>query len=99
MEKHKPNSEEFITSMQEKMNQLQKDVLYLKEVQKRLHKMVKNSKDLSVYYHSSWIADHQTPQTNKYFEILGQDPLYNLLQEEYSEKMKLLKTLAKDIKV
>lgn len=50
------------------------------------------------YYMSDWIDDYEHFSSDKMYEVLSQDPVFDALQEIHEEKMKLMKQIVKKIR-
>ena len=97
--KHK-NSLARVQQMQAVMDSVAEDLAGIQKFRKKLVSVNKRMKQLSAYYGNDWIKDYELQSEMKELanhEILGQDPLFELITDHYNEMKKLLLVCAKEI--
>lgn len=95
------NSEEreaTIAEMEQLLKQLNQHVEYLTEANKRLKQIDADTKKMETYYFSEWLEDYSHFESKKSYNVLLQDPIYNVLQEIHEEKLKLIKRIVKNLR-
>lgn len=101
MDKHSNyNSEDrepAIQEMENLLNQLNKHVKYLGNVNKQLKKIDADLKKMHRYYDKEWLIDYHNFKSEKRYMVLLQDPIFNTLQDIHEKKIKLLKTIVSKI--
>lgn len=80
------------------LQQCEKDFIRLQEIYKDIQRIESNRKQLEIYYQSEYIKDYETFQnsTEKY-KILNQDSIWNVLSDQYQEKINIVKTIIQSI--
>lgn len=90
--------EQNVAAMQARLEQAQKDIAYLKSVNKAFKKIEKNKKALTGYYYKEWMKDYEkSGEMQQHYQILNQDSLFEAIQDLYYEKLALLKSITKDL--
>lgn len=78
--------------------QCEKDLKKLKKLQKEIKKIEANRKKLNEYYNNQYIKDYDKySNSQKNYRILNQDSIWNVLTDQYNEKIKILKNIIKSI--
>lgn len=78
--------------------QCEKDLKTLKEIHKEIKKIELNRKKLDSYYSNEYPQDYDTYANKKEsYRVLNQDSVWNVLTEQYDEKIKICKTIIKSI--
>ncbi len=88
-----------------RLNKIEKLLLTCEEDSKRLEKIIKEIKKiekkrkrLEDYYNKSYLKDMENKKyAKKSYKILDQDSIWNVLNDDYMNKIKLLKFLVKTI--
>lgn len=82
----------------ELLNQCEKDLKELKKIHKKLRKIENNRKELNKYYNNQYIKDYdEHAKSSNNFRILDQDSIWNVLTDQYNEKIKILKSITKNL--
>ena len=82
-----------IASKQELLQQLEKHVKYLREVNKTLVKIERNVAEMNEYYFGEWMNDYDNFSSDKTYNVLDQDHIHDALYDIHCEKIKLLKKI------
>lgn len=72
----------------------------LKRVQKKLKSIYKNLEDLEDYYGNEWMEDvnfYIKNKIEKNYYSASQDAIWNVTQDHYEMKIKLLKIISKSL--
>ncbi len=78
--------------------QCEKDVKRFDEIILELEKIEKNRKKLEEYYESEYMKDFDNAEKyDRDYAMLDEDSIWNILTDEYQNKIKLLKILANSI--
>lgn len=78
--------------------QCEEDLKKLKNLQKELKKIEVNRKKLNEYYNNQYLKDYDKySNSQKNYKILNQDSIWNVLTDQYNEKIKILKNIIKSI--
>lgn len=87
--------------MEERLIKAEKDLKEIKRFNKRLKEINKNLQKLSNYYHTDWLEDMEAYEkqenSGKSYKMMAQDPIWNVTQEHYEQKVRLIKILANAI--
>lgn len=82
----------------ELLEQCEKDLEVLQEIQERLVSIEATRCLLDEYYRSEYRNDYDaTDKHDGSYRILDQDSIWNVLQSQYQEKIKLIKIITKSI--
>lgn len=95
-EKKKTEKELFFDEMEGRLIQAEKDLKEVKKFAKRIKEINKNLSKLVTYYHTDWLDDYDKyseKKKGKNRKILGQDSIWDVSQEHYEQKIKIMKTL------
>lgn len=82
--------------MEERLLRAKKDLKEVKRFGKRLKEINKNLRKLAVYYHTDWLEDteiYNASDEKANYEMMSQDAIWNVTQDHYEQKLRLLKTL------
>lgn len=78
--------------------QCENDFKRLQQIHKEIKKIESNRKKLNEYYNNQYLKDYdELSKLSKNYRILNQDSIWNVLTDQYNQKIKLLKTLTKSI--
>lgn len=78
--------------------QCEKDLKKLRSFEKEFKTIEANRKALEKYYSTSYLKDYEKHQKNpENIRVLDQDSIWNVLSNQYNEKIKLLKVVMKSI--
>lgn len=78
--------------------QCEKDLKKLKAFQKELKKIEKNRIALDEYYKNQYDKDYEKhSNSDSNYRILNQDSIWNVISDQYYEKIKLLKSITKSL--
>lgn len=88
--------------MDERLLQAEKEVKEVIKFRKRLKEISKNMNVLQDFYQSEdWLTDretlHEHLNENEHYLSAGEDPIWNVAQDFYQEKIKLLQQVAKEL--
>ncbi|WP_434353935.1 hypothetical protein VH441_02600 [Psychrobacter sp. HD31] len=91
----------MMTKLAEKehlLNQCEADLLRIQAIRDELRVIEANRKALEVYYTQEYAADYDNLQdTNQHFRVLDQDSIWNVLDDQYREKIGLVKDIVRSI--
>lgn len=90
----------IFTEMDKRTKQAEQDFEALLDFAKRFKTMQKNLSVLQKYYTSDWmedVAQFEKKVQGASFYSIGEDPIWNVTQDFYFEKIKLIKTLANSL--
>lgn len=76
--------------------QCEKEAKELREIHKRIKEIEKNLKKLGDYYDNQYLKDFEQFPDEKY-GILDEDSIWNVLTEQYQEKIAISKTIINSI--
>lgn len=80
------------------LTQCEKDLKRLRKIQKEFKAIEVNRKQLDNYYQNHYMADYEKlADTHSGYRILNQDSIWNVLSEQYAEKIKLIKSIIQTI--
>lgn len=83
---------------EELLIQCEKDFKRLQKIHKEIKRIELNRKKLNEYYNNQYLKDYdELSNLSKNYRILNQDSIWNVLTDQYNQKIKLLKTLTKSI--
>lgn len=78
--------------------QCEKDLERMQDIHKEIKKIESNRVELQNYYTNQYIKDIEAPQNKKYnYRILDQDSIWNVLDDQYREKINIVKAIIKSI--
>lgn len=78
--------------------QCEKDLKALKRLHKNIKAIESNRKALDGYYKNHYMADYEKySNSSQNYRVLNQDSIWNVLNDQYFEKIKLLKTIIRSI--
>lgn len=88
--------------MDQRLLQAEKELKEFAKFKKRYNEIAQNMKVLQAFYHSGeWLNGrdilHDHLAEDEYYYCAGEDSIWNVTQDFYNEKVKLLKQLAKDL--
>lgn len=87
-----------INKMEELLIQCEDDFKQLKKIHKKIKKIEKNRKELNAYYRNEYIKDYEEfANAKSNYKVLNQDSVWNVLSDQYNEKIKILKTIINSI--
>lgn len=87
-----------LEKIEEILTECEKDLKELKKIRKKLRKIDTNRKELNKYYNNQYIKDYdEHANSSNNFRILDQDSIWNVLTEQYNEKIKILKSITKNL--
>ena len=87
-----------IKEMEALLVQCEKDLKKLRTIQKEIKTMETNRAKLDKYYRDQYIKDYDKhANSNENYRVLNQDSIWNVLSDQYNEKIKLLKAITKSI--
>lgn len=102
--------EKKVSEYQSLYNEILEDIKYLKEVNKNLPKIEKRMVKMAAYYDKSWLAHSEEVLSDKEayarhkkevkmgtYSILSQDTIWNTMQDERDEIVKILKYISKGL--
>lgn len=76
----------------------EKDLKRLIEISQEIQRIEGNRQKLDVYYKEQYIKDYEAHEHSaKHYRILDQDSVWNVLSEQYQEKIKIVKAIVKTI--
>lgn len=82
------------------IDQATNDLKYLQDFENRYIEIKQNHARLMAYYQDEWMQDVDAFDPNakdEYFACLGQDAIWNVLDDTYRKKLDLLKIIINDI--
>ncbi len=78
--------------------QCETDLKKLKKLQKEFKAIEANRKKLDNYYKNQYMADYnEFADSNVSYRILDQDSVWNVLNDQYYEKIKFIKSIIQTI--
>lgn len=78
--------------------QCEKDLKRIQNIHKEIKRIESNRKELENYYQNQYIKDYEVLENRtKHYKILNQDSIWNVLDEQYQEKIKIVKTIIQSI--
>lgn len=89
-----------LASMDKKLAQAEKDLVYLERFLKRFKKIQKNLDQLENYYFTDWMEDVDTfykDNVDAHCACCGQDSIWNVSQDIYQARVKIVKEVVKGI--
>lgn len=86
-----------IEKMQELMETLEADVLYLKQVLEKLWTIDTRRKEFESYVEEDWYDDYQNNPDLWKYTLLNEDSAYNTIQELYFQKIDILKHISQSL--
>lgn len=90
-----------LSEMDKRTFQAEKDLAVLKEFTKQFEALQNNLSILQNYYHSGeWLKDTEklsAQSKNEHFYSASQDAIWNVSQEIYTEKIKILQLLVNSL--
>lgn len=87
-----------IDKMEELLIQCEDDFKQLKKIYKKIKMIEKNRKKLNAYYRNEYIKDYEAfANAKSNYKVLNQDSIWNVLSDQYNEKIKILKTVINSI--
>ncbi len=93
--KYDIKARESILEEKEKLyNKLRKHLDELVKFNRKLKEIDKALSSMTDYYSNEWLEDYANFKSDKHFDILSQDLIYNTLQDIHIQKIKILKTIA-----
>ncbi|MDD3787831.1 MAG: DUF4298 domain-containing protein [Petrimonas sp.] len=76
----------------------EQDLKKIKQFHKELKQMEVNRKALDDYYKNQYMQDYEKhSDSSKDSRVIDQDSIWNVLSDQYNEKINLLKTIIKSI--
>lgn len=83
---------------EELLNECEKDLKKLKNIRKEIKRIESNRKKLDAYYRNGYLKDYDNPKNKtEHYRILNQDSIWNVLTDQYEEKIKILKNVIKSV--
>lgn len=87
-----------IEKIEKLLIQCEKNLEELKEIHKTIKKVESNREKLNEYYGNQYLKDYdELSDSKKNYRALDQDSIWNVLNDQYHEKIKILKTVIKSI--
>lgn len=78
--------------------QCEADLKRIRQIRDELITIESNRKELESYYRNQYPKDYETPENRtKHYRILDQDSIWNILDEQFGEKIKVLKLIIQSI--
>ncbi len=78
--------------------QCEEDLKKIRKFQKEFKEIEANRKQLDEYYKNQYMADYENHSNEETtYRILNQDSIWNVLSDQYQEKINLLKSVVKSI--
>lgn len=78
--------------------QCEQDLERIQEIHKEIIKIECNRKELESYYEKQYLKDYEAPENRaKHYRILDQDSIWNVLDDQYKEKILMIKTIIQSI--
>lgn len=92
------DKETRLQNIEELLDECEKDLEVLHEIQEQLVSVEANRKLLDDYYRTQYMEDYdEAEKLSRSYRILDQDSIWNVLQSQYQEKIKLIKIITKSI--
>lgn len=97
------NKEEVIARLERadrKVKKAEQAFDELKRLQKKLKSIYKNLEDLEDYYQNEWMEDvnfYIKNKIEKNYHSASQDAIWNVTQDHFEMKIKMLKTISKSL--
>lgn len=89
---------ERIEETEKLLVQCEKDFKKLKQIHKELKRIELNRKKLNAYYDNDYMQDYEKfANSGSNFKVLNQDSVWNVLSDQYYEKIKISKTIINSI--
>lgn len=83
-----------LEQMEALLVQCENDITQLKVIHDAIQTIEANRQKLDVYYRTQYPKDYDEHSGDeKHYRLLNQDSIWNILTEQYDEKVKLLKIL------
>lgn len=83
---------------EELLIQCEKDLNRLIEIHNELQTIESNRKILNEYYKNGYPQDYSNSEKNiPQYRFLNEDSIWNVLDEQYQEKIRIIKTIVKSI--
>jgi hypothetical protein len=87
-----------LEEMEKLLTECEEDLKKLKAFSKEFKVIEKHRKELENYYKNQYMEDYQKhSNTKEKLRILDQDSIWNVLSDQYYEKIELLKSIIKTI--
>lgn len=89
---------ERLKEIEKLLTQCENDFIKLKQINREIKRIEQNRKKLDEYYTKQYIKDYEKySAATAYIRVLDQDSIWNTLNDQYYEKIKILKTIIKSI--
>lgn len=83
---------------EELLIQCEKDLNRLIEIHNELQTIESNREILNEYYKNEYPKNYNDPEKNMtHYRFLNEDSIWNVLDDQYQEKIKIIKTIVKSI--
>lgn len=79
------------------LEQGEQDLHTLRELHKTLERIEANRSKLDAYYRNQYREDYDNASPDKHYRVLDQDSIWNVLTDQYNEKIKILKSIINSI--
>ncbi len=87
-----------IDKVEKLLIQCEEDLKKLQELHKEFKSIEANRKKLDNYYKDQYLADYDRyANEDAKYRVTDQDSIWNVLSDQYNEKIKLLKTITQSI--
>lgn len=87
--------EKAILEMEAKLKQCEADLESLIEINHKMERINENIKILSEYYTTKYRDDYENiDKFEKHYDILNQDSIWNVISDQYNQKIALIKKIA-----
>lgn len=87
-----------VEKAQQLLEQCETDLQKLYKIKKQLKKIDNNRSKLAAYYRDHYLDDYQQfANHSPSFRALDQDSIWNVIEEQYNAKLKLVKAIVKTL--
>lgn len=89
---------ERLEQMENTLLKCEKELEEIKSFYKKFKNIEKHRKILEEYYKKQYLSDYEKYRNaDKNYKILNQDSIWNVLESQYNEKVRLLKKITKTL--
>lgn len=87
--------EKIVLEMEAKLRECEADLNTLINFNDAMERINENIKTLSDYYSNEYRSDYEDiDKFDKYYDVLNQDSIWNVMSDQYNQKISLLKKIA-----
>lgn len=87
--------EKIVLEMEAKLRECEADLNTLINFNDAMERINENIKTLSDYYSNEYRSDYEDiDKFDKHYDVLNQDSIWNVMSDQYNQKISLLKKIA-----